>query len=230
MNTREKILLEALRLFSQRGYDAVSVEQIAQAVGIRAPSLYKHYKGKQDIFDAILAETARRYAAFADGICVHTGSPQEDRQTFALLTADALVSKLRALVAYSLHDEFVSQLRRMLTIEQFRSPELSSLYSQRYVSQLHDYHTALFARLMDAGFLQREDPALLAMLYDAPVFVALGECDRHPEREEELTRQLEAHVRLFVRTFGLHQEERPANGGRKPGDIRSDINEGKETP
>ena len=47
MNTREKILLEALRLFSQRGYDAVSVEQIAQAVGIRAPSLYKHYKGKR---------------------------------------------------------------------------------------------------------------------------------------------------------------------------------------
>ena len=207
MNTKEKIMLEALRLFSQRGYDAVSVEQIAAAVGIKAPSLYKHYKGKQDIFDAILAETAQRYAAFADGISVHTGSPQEDRQTFASLTADVLVEKLRALVAYSLHDEFVSQLRRMLTIEQFRSPELSALYSQRYVQQLLDYHTALFARLMDAGFLRREDPALLAMLYDAPVFVALGECDRHPGREEALMRQLEAHVRLFVRTFGVPQEE-----------------------
>ena len=224
MNTREKILLEALRLFSQRGYDAVSVEQIAQAVGIRAPSLYKHYKGKQDIFDAILAETAQRYAAFADGISVHTGSPQEDRQTFAQLTADVLVEKLRALVAYSLHDEFVCQLRRMLTIEQFRSPELSALYSQRYVQQLHDYHTALFARLMDAGFLRREDPALLAMLYDAPVFVALGECDRHPEREEELMRQLEAHVRLFVRTFGIPQEERPEGHTEK----WKDNEEGKE--
>ena len=205
MNTREKILLEALRLFSQRGCDAVSVEQIAQAVGIRAPSLYKHYKGKQDIFDAILAETAQRYAAFADGISVHTGTPQEDRETFSRLTADVLAEKMRALVAYSLHDAFVSQLRRMLTIEQFRSPELSALYSQRYVTQLHSYHTALFAQLMDAGFLRREDPALLAMLYDAPVFVALGECDRHPEREEELTRQLEAHARLFFRTFGLPQ-------------------------
>lgn len=226
MNTREKILLEALRLFSQRGYDAVSVEQIAQAVGIRAPSLYKHYKGKQDIFDAILAETAQRYAAFADGISVHTGSPQEDAQTFVLLTADALAEKMRALVAYSLHDEFVSQLRRMLTIEQFRSPELSALYSQRYVQQLLDYHTALFARLMDAGFLRREEPALLAMLYDAPVFTALGECDRHPEREEELTRQLEAHVRLFVRTFGIPQERRPEGHTEK----RKDNEEGKETP
>ena len=54
IHTKQKILLEALRLFSQKGYDAVSVEQIADAVGIRVPSLYKHYKGKQDIFEAIL--------------------------------------------------------------------------------------------------------------------------------------------------------------------------------
>ena len=40
MDTKHKILLEALRLFSKRGYDAVSVEQIASAVGIKAPSLY----------------------------------------------------------------------------------------------------------------------------------------------------------------------------------------------
>lgn len=218
MNTREKILLAALRLFSRRGYDAVSVEQIAQAVGIKAPSLYKHFPSKQAIFDAILAETAQRYAAFTDGISVHTGTPQEDSKTFARLTADVLVEKMRALVAYSLHDEFVSQLRRMLTLEQFRSPELSALCSQRCVTQLCDYHTALFARLMDAGFLRRGDPAVLAMLYDAPVLVALGECDRHPEREAELTLQLEAHVRLFHRTFAAPAQE------------RTGISERKETP
>ena len=47
-------------MFSQKGYDAVSVEQIADAVGIKAPSLYKYYKSKQDIFDAIFEETAKR--------------------------------------------------------------------------------------------------------------------------------------------------------------------------
>ena len=77
MSTKQRILQEALRLFSQKGYDAVSVEQIADAVGIKAPSLYKHYKGKQDIFDAILTETAQRYAAFTGGISVPAGTPQE---------------------------------------------------------------------------------------------------------------------------------------------------------
>ena len=94
VDTKHKILLEALRLFSQRGYDAVSVEQIAAAVGIKAPSLYKHYKSKQEIFDAI----------------------------FEMISADHLVQKVRSLIEYSLHDEYVSRFRRMMTIEQFRSP------------------------------------------------------------------------------------------------------------
>ena len=41
-NTKQRILMEALKLFSKEGYEAVSVEQIANAVGIKAPSLYKH--------------------------------------------------------------------------------------------------------------------------------------------------------------------------------------------
>ena len=50
MTTKEKVLLESLKLFSKKGYDAVGVEEIANAVGIKAPSIYKHYKGKKDIF------------------------------------------------------------------------------------------------------------------------------------------------------------------------------------
>ena len=82
MNTRDRILLEALRLFSQRGYDAVSVEQIAAAVGIKAPSLYKHYKSKRDIFDAIFEETTRRYGAFTDAISIHIQNSEQDVALF----------------------------------------------------------------------------------------------------------------------------------------------------
>lgn len=201
MDTRQRILHEALRLFSQRGYDAVGVEQIAEAVGIKAPSLYKHYKGKQDIFDAIFAETARRYDAFTDSISVHLGNTAEDLDTLRCLTAEDLVRKVRSLVAYSLHDDFISQFRRMMTIEQFRSPELSALYSERYVEQIQRYHAGLFSRMISLGVLRDEDPQVLALIYDAPILLLLGECDRHPEMEEEAMRQLEAHVRLFYRTY-----------------------------
>ncbi len=46
MTTRDKILNETLTLFSENGFDGTSVAQIAEKVGIKAPSLYNHFKGK----------------------------------------------------------------------------------------------------------------------------------------------------------------------------------------
>ena len=57
-DTKQKILDKALELFSARGYDCVSVGQIAAAVGIKAPSLYNHFPSKQAVFVAIVEATA----------------------------------------------------------------------------------------------------------------------------------------------------------------------------
>ena len=54
MTTKEKIMETALQLFSQRGYDGVSVRDIARAVSIRESSLYNHFKNKRAIFDGIV--------------------------------------------------------------------------------------------------------------------------------------------------------------------------------
>ncbi len=61
MKTREKILKEALILFSERGFHAVSVRDIAKAVGIKESSLYNHFKNKQDIFDSIVDMYCRSF-------------------------------------------------------------------------------------------------------------------------------------------------------------------------
>ena len=51
MTTKEKITETALDLFSQRGYDGVSVRDIARAVGIRESSIYNHFQGKRAVFE-----------------------------------------------------------------------------------------------------------------------------------------------------------------------------------
>ncbi|MFF5469855.1 TetR/AcrR family transcriptional regulator [Streptomyces achromogenes] len=72
---REQILKEAARLFAERGFHGVGVDEIGAAVGISGPGLYRHFPGK----DAMLAELlvgisgqlltgARRRLAEADGI------------------------------------------------------------------------------------------------------------------------------------------------------------------
>ena len=50
-NTKEKILIIALRLFAIHGYEAVSVSQIAGELGMTKGALYRHYQNKRDIFN-----------------------------------------------------------------------------------------------------------------------------------------------------------------------------------
>ena len=198
-DTRLRILDEALELFSAKGYDSVSVGEIAKAVGIKAPSLYNHFPSKQAIFDAIVESTAAQYAADTDKIDIHVQDVQKDVPIFAEITADALFEKVRQIFEYSLHDEKISRFRRMMTIEQFRSPELAALYSDRYVERILHYHADIFRALIASGEICAEDPDTLAMLYVAPVVTLIGVCDRQPEREQACLNQLQSHVRLFFR-------------------------------
>ena len=198
-DTKQKILDKALELFSAQGYDSVSVGEIAKAVGIKAPSLYNHFPGKQAIFDAIVESTAAQYEADTDKIDIHVQNAKQDIPVFTEITADALFEKVRQIFEYSLHNETISRFRRMMTIEQFRSPELAALYSRRYVERILRYHAGIFRALIASGEICAEDPDALAMMYVSPVLTLIGICDRQPEREPECLERLQNHVQLFFR-------------------------------
>ena len=198
-DTKRKILDKALELFSTQGYNAVSVGQIAKAVGIKAPSLYNHFPSKQAIFDAIVESTAAQYEADTGKIDIHVQDVKQDISVFTEISEEALFEKVRQIFEYSLHNEPISRFRRMMTIEQFRSPELAALYSRRYVDRMMEYHANIFRALIAAGEIQKEDPDVLAMMYVSPVLTLLGICDRQPEREEECIEKLRQPVSLFFR-------------------------------
>lgn len=54
--TRDKIHSAAIRLFMQKGFGASSVQDIASSAGISAGLLYRHYKSKEDLFSALVAQ------------------------------------------------------------------------------------------------------------------------------------------------------------------------------
>lgn len=198
-DTKQKILEKALELFSTQGYDSVSVGEIAKAVGIKAPSLYNHFPSKQAIFDAIMESTAAQYEADTDQINIHVQNAEQDIPVFTEISEDALFEKVRQIFEYSLHNEAISRFRRMMTLEQFRSPELAALFSRRYVERVVDYHAGIFRALIAAGEIRAADPDTLAMMYVAPVLTLIGVCDRQPEREGECLEKLQNHVQLFFR-------------------------------
>ena len=72
-STRERILSEAARLFAERGYDGTSTRQIADAVGIRQPSLFHHFASKQAIMESLLDLTYAAPAAAAERLVRGSG-------------------------------------------------------------------------------------------------------------------------------------------------------------
>ena len=65
---------------------------------------------------------------------------------------------MQQIFLYSLHDQTVSQFRRMMTLEQFRSPELAALYSKRYVDRMIAYHAGIFRALISARRIAGRGP------------------------------------------------------------------------
>ena len=59
--TKQRILDAALELFSTQGFEATSIAQIADAVGVRKASLYSHFDSKQDILDRLKAKGIDAY-------------------------------------------------------------------------------------------------------------------------------------------------------------------------
>lgn len=55
---RDELLSAAQRLFSERGYEATSVRDIADALAIKAGSLYAHIETKEDLLWEILCRAA----------------------------------------------------------------------------------------------------------------------------------------------------------------------------
>lgn len=73
---------------------------------------------------------------------------------------------------------------------------LAQLYTAQYADQPLAYQSALFRLLWG-----REDPSITALHFYAPIYMMLTICDRHPEREPEAIKTLEAHIRQFNRLY-----------------------------
>ena len=177
--TKQRILSEAVKLFSKEGYEAVTVDQIAKAVGIKAPSLYKHYKSKRDIFDSILRTMEQRDREHAVACALPEGTAETMPEAYQKSSIEDLITFSKQQFRYWTEDEFASSFRKMLTVEQYRSEEMSSLYRQylgagplNYVADLLDSQAEALSfygpmYLLYSVYDAAEDKASVCALLDA---------------------------------------------------------------
>lgn len=59
--TKKRVYLTAIDLFSQKGFGGTSLKEIAETIGVRQASIYNHFKAKEDILTAIFADFEDSY-------------------------------------------------------------------------------------------------------------------------------------------------------------------------
>ena len=196
-NTKQEILKASLELFSVQGFEATSISQIADAVGIRKASLYSHFDSKQAILDAIVKEVLQQYGEHS----IFARANWEKDADNLPLTADEAVRMIQGQIRYILHDPAISRARKMLVIEQFQNPELAKLQTKQNYSDVLGYFTGLIKCLIQKEVLAADDPEIMAAQFCLPISVWINLCDREPDREQEVMELVERHIRQLFRLY-----------------------------
>ena len=199
MTTKQKILNEALSLFGEKGYSAVYVGEIADAVGIKTPSLYKHYKSKQDIFNSCVEVFAERMENIRNNMQL----PGSKTASFSYETIaeEHLIEVANALFMFYLQDNVAAKFRKMLMIERYHNPEINRLFEDFFIIRAIDHEKEIFSKLIDAKVIKGENPHIIALRFYTPIFYLLQKYDMRPNEIEEAKHELTLVVQEFCKTY-----------------------------
>ena len=185
--TRERLLQSALDLFSKKGFEATSVDEIAESIGIKGPNIYKYFKGKKGLFLELVNRTRDHYY----------NDMSFDK---AVISLDELKEFSLRQIRFTISDETVMKMRKMYTIEQFGNEEIGKLATIFQYNNIAGLYKNIFGKMMEAGTIKKCDPELLALEYFAPATLMIQLCDREPERIDEAMSIIERHIDFFIDT------------------------------
>ena len=193
-DTKERILTKALEFFSQKGYEGTNINELMESVGLVKSAMYRHFESKEEIWNTLLDRLIIYYEE-------RFGSPEHLPPVPE--SPEELLAMTMRMVNFTVHDETVVMTRKLLTIEQFRDERAKQLATKHFLTGLTEMFTQVFSGMMDKGLLCREDPALLAFSYTAPISTLIHLCDREPEKTDDALSRIETFARHFIKTYGV---------------------------
>ena len=175
-DTKAAILDEAMRLFSEQGFRATTVRDIASAVGIKDASLYNHYPSKQAMFDAIVEQA------------LDTMKEGFYRRGALFLTTDD--ASIYGDILFC--DPYVVRLRKLLVINQFENERATYVYRLIFAEQPLRLQETVFSHLMKSGEFEQGDARLFALEFYGPLFLMMHAGTPWSEAQPVLETHLES--------------------------------------
>lgn len=184
---KDEILNAALSVFSEKGYEGALLRDISAALKITKSALYKHYEGKEALWNSMIDYVEQYYSEHIGCVCdIPIPNSWKEFQMLSLKQID-----------FTLHDETVRRVRRLLMTEQFRSERMSDLATKHFITDIEALYTKIFVGMTEKGILKCSEPELLAFEYTAPITVMIHLCDREPDKETQIMNKIKAHIKRF---------------------------------
>lgn len=191
--TKEKILDAALVSFVENGYKGTNLRDFAAGMGLSKSALYRHYESKEAIWNALLDQMEAYYNE-------RFGSPEHLPKIPG--SCEELFHLAMHMVDFTIHDEKIILTRKLLLTEQFHDDRVKKLATEHFVNGTKAIFQRIFEKMTEADLLIKEDPELLAFAFTSPITSLIHYCDREPEMEPMIMRQIESFVKHFIRMYG----------------------------
>jgi AcrR family transcriptional regulator len=178
LDTKNIILDEAIPLFAKRGYSNVSMRDIAEVVGIRAPALYNHFKNKQALYLAAISHAFANKAAALSAVFATPATPPELLQKFVVCLCESVSQdpNFRLLIQRELLDGDEARLQvlaKEIFAEQFETvkrlaEQLDPNCDAHMLTisiiglVLHHFELGPLRRLFPGSRAEHEDPQYIA--------------------------------------------------------------------
>ena len=201
-NTKEKILVEALKLFAQSGYMGTSMNDIAEKLGVTKAALYKHYKSKQEILDSIVEKMNQMDMERVKEYDMPEGNMEEVVKGYQVTALDKVKQFTKVQFLHWTKEEFPCCFRKMLTLEQYREPGMKELY-QKYLSG----GPLAYIEEIFGGFTSDvQEAKQLALDFYGPIFLLYSIYDG-AEDKETIVEMVEQHVDRFSEMLLSNKKE-----------------------
>ncbi len=157
--TKERIFDVALDLFAQKGFDAVSMREIAEAVGIRKASLYSHFSSKDDLLERLFEYPMARLA----NIGPH-GTDAE--QMIVSMGVDGFMVMAGGVFNQWIASREMEKIWRVICIELYHNEPMKKFY-EKFTGEAIAYWRSNFGIMMKHGLIKPLDADALAREYMA---------------------------------------------------------------
>lgn len=202
MDTKKRILEVSLELFAKKGFDGVSVREIAKEVGVRESALYKHYKNKEDILDKIVEEMISSIRNGYELRQVPETLSVGVSEGYRNISEDQLCDMSWSIFKMFTEDSKLSNFRRLLMLEQFHNKTFAKYYDKFFIKGVIESQAKTFLQLVDSGLFRKADERIIALHFYGPIMLLFQQYDCEPEKKDEIKEMLFKHVRAFGENYG----------------------------